>query len=56
MNGFLAALRSALTMPRLLFLAAGVDLGPNSIEKFWLEFWLEIPYTTKMFKNGLKHG
>ena len=37
-----------------------VDLGPNSIEKFrlefWLEksleFWLEIPYTMKMFKNG----
>ena len=31
-------------------------LGPNSIEKFWLEkpleFWLEIPYTKKMFKNG----
>ena len=37
-----------------------VGLGPNSIEKFqlefWLEkpleFWLEIPYTKKMFKNG----
>ena len=35
-------------------------LGPNSIEKFWLEFrlekllefWLEIPHTKKMFKNG----
>ena len=35
-------------------------LGPNSIEKIWLEFWLEkplefwleIPYTKKMFKNG----
>ena len=26
-------------------------LGPNSIGKFWLEFWLEIPYTKKMFKN-----
>ena len=34
--------------------------GPNSIETFWLEFWLEkplefwleIPYTKKMFKNG----
>ena len=34
-------------------------LGPNSIEKFWLEFrlgnplevWLQIPYTKKMFKN-----
>ena len=33
--------------------------GPNSIEKNWLEFWLEkplefrleIPYTKKMFKN-----
>ena len=62
MNGFLAALRSALTMPRLLFLAAGVDLGPNSIEKFWLEFWvefwlekslefwLEIPYTVNVQK------
>ena len=37
-----------------------VNLGPNSIEKIWLEFrlekplefWLEIPYTKKMFKNG----
>ena len=35
-------------------------LGPNSIEKCWLEFWLEkplefwlqIPCTKKMFKNG----
>ena len=35
-------------------------LGPNSIEKFQLEFWLEkplefcleIPYTKKMFKIG----
>ena len=35
-------------------------LGHNSIGKFWLEFrlekplefWLEIPYTKKMFKNG----
>ena len=35
-------------------------LGPNSIEKFWLEFrleksleiWLDIPYIKKMFKNG----
>ena len=35
-------------------------LGPNSTEKFWLEFrlekslefWLEIPYTKEMFKNG----
>ena len=34
--------------------------GPNSIEKIWpefrpeksLEFWLEIPYTRKMFKIG----
>ena len=30
-------------------------LGPNSIEKFWLEksleFWLEIPYTKKKLKN-----
>ena len=34
-------------------------LGPNSIEIFWLEFWLEKPlefwleisYTKKMFKN-----
>ena len=33
--------------------------GGDSIEKFWLEFWLEkllefwleIPYTKKMFKN-----
>ena len=37
-----------------------VALGPNSIEKIWLEFWLEKPlevwlemsYTKKMFKNG----
>ena len=30
-----------------------VVLGPNSIEKIWLGFWLEIsPYTKKMFKNG----
>ena len=36
------------------------DLGPDSIEKFWLEFllekslefWLEYPDTKKMFKNG----
>ena len=36
------------------------ELGSNSIEKFWLEFWpekslefwLEIPYTKKKFKNG----
>ena len=36
-------------------------LGPNSIEKNWLEFLLEKPpeflleisYTKKMFKNGL---
>ena len=35
-------------------------LGPNLIDKFWLEFlleipfefWLEIPSTKKMFKNG----
>ena len=35
-------------------------LGPNSIEKNWpefrlersLEFWLEIPYTKKLLKNG----
>ena len=37
-------------------------LGPNSIEQVWLEvevwlekplaFWLEIPYTKKMFTNG----
>ena len=35
-------------------------LEPNSIEKVWLEFWLEkplefwleIPYTKKLFKNG----
>ena len=30
-------------------------LGPNSIEKFWLEksleFWLEIPSTKEMFTN-----
>ena len=34
--------------------------GPNSIEKIWLEFWLEKPlefwleisYTKKMFKNA----
>ena len=25
--------------------------GPNSIEGKWLEFWLEIPYTKKMFKR-----
>ena len=40
------------------------ELGSNSIEIFWLEFWpekslefwLEIPYTKKMFKNGyLRH-
>ena len=31
----------------------GVALGPNSIEKFWLEFWLKKPpYTKKTFKNG----
>ena len=37
-----------------------VWVGPNSIETFWLElwlakpleFWLEIPYTLKMLKNG----
>ena len=37
-----------------------VWLGPNSIEKIWLEFrlekplefWLEIPYSMKLFKNG----
>ena len=37
-----------------------VTLGPNSIEKIWfefrlekpLEFWLEIPYTKKTFKDG----
>ena len=36
-----------------------VALGPNSIEKFWLEhwleksveFWLEIPHSRKMYKN-----
>ena len=36
-----------------------VDLGPNSIETLWHEFWLEkllefrleIPYTGKMFKK-----
>ena len=35
--------------------------GPNSIEIFWLEFllkiylnfWLEIRYSQKMFKNGV---
>ena len=35
-------------------------LGPNSIQHFWLEFWLkkplefwlEIPYTKKMFKKS----
>ena len=41
-------------------LLASLPLGPNSIETFWLEFWLEkslefwleIPYTEKVFKNG----
>ena len=36
-----------------------VVLGPNSIDNFWLEFrleqllefWLEIPYTEKIFKD-----
>ena len=43
-----------------LFIATLATLEPNSIEKFGysfglkksLEFWLEIPYTEKMFKNG----
>ena len=29
-----------------------VPVGPNSIEEIMLEFWLEIPCTKKMFKNG----
>ena len=41
-------------------LAGDRVLGPNSIEKCWLEFrlekplefWLEIPYTKKKLKNG----
>ena len=43
-----------------LYLSMMRMLGPNSVEKFWLEFWLEkslefcleIPYTKKMLKNG----
>ena len=27
-------------------------LGPNSIQNFWLDIWLEIPYTKKLIKNG----
>ena len=45
---------------RLELRDAGGLLGPNSIGKFWfefwlekpLEFWLEIPYSKKMFKIG----
>ena len=49
------------TLVRLLWRRRFVKwLGPNSIENFWLEFWLEkslefwleIPHTKKMLKNG----
>ena len=51
------------TVPELAVVAEGIveaTLGPNSKENFWLEFWLEkslafwieIPYSEKMSKNG----
>ena len=46
-----------LLLPLLLLLlfTVTISLGDDSIEtfqlEFWLEHWLEIPYTKKIFKN-----
>ena len=50
-----AAVSAALGCPpRRRVLVAVLFLGGNSIENFWLEFWIEIPYTNtvKQESNG----